>query len=1315
MRNVICFKKYHNKSKSTPFKAGSKILMTNDKPIKMLSRINILFLSVAILLHFDAVSQTVQRTINWDKAEKTFENTKGAKIKMVSFSHALTDEKDGFLPHYEENIRMPEYGTITATLSNEVYEPVTGNDIKSDKIDGSIKINAVPGMMRKIPYAIVTLIPLRKNQMTGQIEKLVRFSLKIEVNPEHHTKRLESYAGNSVLSTGTWYKVGVTGTNIYKLDYNYLKNTCGFDLANTNFSSIAVFGNGGGMIPDRNAVPRYDDLQENPTYIVDNNNNNRVDQGDYILFYGQGPDQWTYDSAYTGFDFQKNLYSDTNYYFITADQGTGKRIQTVASSSGANFTVSQFDDRAAHEVDQYNFLSSGKQWFGDMMSTLTPTVNINFSFPNIITTTPVKCNSYVIANSPYNSLITVSLNGSQQLFTHSTGGIQFVSYADAFEPSGYIGSFTAPSGNFSLAYTFNNQDATGSSFGYIYNVILNAQRAMIFTGGSMLFRSIASIGPTRISQFNLNSVTGTTHIWDVSDITAVQEITGTTSADVLSFTVPTPTLREFAAVDVNGSFSNPIGIYSIGHQNLHAIGQPNMLIITPDDMLSPSNDLAAFHSQNDRLTVKVAPLSQIYNEFGSGRRDISAIRDFIKMVYNKAADSSQIPRYVLLMGDGSFDPKDRVPDNNNQMPTYQSPYSQNILNSYTTDDFFACLDPTEGGDMGDYNNPELADVAVGRLPAANVTEAQGMVDKIKLYKSSSTLASWRNIVTFVSDEPYDKSPSNEFEGDADGLAESVRNNYPAYNVSKIYCDAYQRIATPGGARYPDVNTAILNQINTGTLIISYTGHGGVSNWANARIFNLSDIQNLQNHEKLPAFVTATCEFSRFDNPALKSAGEYLITNPSGGASAMITTVRPVYEDANTTLQTATYPFFFSQYHGHTPTVGEVMMQTKNAVIASTNINAREFVLLGDPAMTLDYPQYNVVTTKVDNVPITQPHDTLKALKYVTISGEVRDWTGAKMTTFNGTCFPLIYDKLGHYFTLQNDPGYAQFPYYAYKSTLFKGQCSVINGAFTFSFVVPKDINYAVGYGRISYYADNGSIDAHGYQNDIMIGGSSDSIITSKVGPTIRLFMNDDKFVYGGITDANPKLFAELTDQYGINTTGNGLGHDLTCILDANTQNPIVLNNYYQSALNNFRQGTVLYPFTNLTTGQHTIKMKAWDILNNSSEDNTEFVVASSAKLALQHVFNYPNPFTTNTQFMFEHNRPGEELNIMIQIYSVSGKLIKTIQQDMVSVGYRVDNVRWDGLDDYGDKIGKGVYVYKVHVKDAEGNTANQFQKLVVLR
>lgn len=1269
-------------------------------------------------MQFDAIGQTVQRTINWTPTDKTYQTVSGSKVIMPYFYGAVTSERNGFIPMYGENISISSYGAVTATLADEVYETVTNNNVKTDNIPAAIIVKAIPGMLRKRPYAIISFSPLRKNPITGRLEKLTKFSLTVNVTPERQTRSTQAYAGTSVLASGNWYKTGVTTAGVYKLDYDFLKNKCGFDLGNVSFSSIGVFGSGGGMVPDVNSVPRLDDLQENPTYIVDNNSNNKVDQGDYILFYAQGPDRWKYDTSLAHFLFEKNLYSDTNFYFITSDQGTNKRIATTSPGGSSARTITQFDDYAAHQEDKYNLLNSGKIWLGDRMSTLNPTVNLSFTFPNIVTSAPVWYKSLTAAASPYNSSISTSVNG-QNLLTQNFSYIHNDAYPDAYHtgPDPYEISFDSPSairtGTFNVStssldvtYTYSNPDVNSTSLGYIYNLMLNAKRSLTFTGNFMFFRSVASVGPGN-TQFTISGAPSGLHLWDVTDITAIQDISGTGG----NFIANTDRLKEFAAVDVNASFSTPYAAGKVENQNLHGIGLANMVIITSDDLMSASNDLAAYHSQMDHLSVKVVPLNQIYNEFGSGKQDISAIRDFVRMLYEKAGnDSAKIPQYLLLMGDGSFDPKNRTADNNNQMPTYESKESGNILSSYVTDDFFGCLDPTEGGDM---NNPELVDIAIGRIPAADNQEAQGIVDKIKLYKSTSSLASWRNVISFVGDEPWEGV--NDFQDEADHLGEVVRTTFPAYNVDKIICDAYQRLSTPGGGRYPDVNTAILNRINSGTLIMSYTGHGGINNWANARIFNLSDIQTLQNKEKLPLFVTATCDFSRFDDPTKKTAGEFLMTNAKGGAIALVTTVRPVYQQPNTVLQNSIFPFFFSSYHGRRPTIGEVMKLTKNAVLGSFTANTREFVLLGDPALTLDYPQYNVVTTAVDNVPVTQPHDTLKALKYVTISGEVRDANGSRLTSFNGTCYPLVFDKLTTFSTLQNDPTYPYRTFNTYKNSLFKGQCSITNGVFSFSFIVPKDINYAVGFGRISYYASNGSTDANGYQNDIIIGGSSDTLLSDKDGPKIKLYMNDEKFVYGGITDANPKLLAELWDTSGINTTGNGLGHDLTAVLDVNSKNPIVLNDYYQSALNNFRRGSVTYPFSSLTEGAHTLKIKAWDILNNSAEDNTEFIVAASAKLALKHVFNYPNPFTTRTQFMFEHNRPGQELKIQVQIYSVSGRLIKTIQEDIVATGYRVDDIRWDGLDDYGDKIGKGVYVYKVHVKDQQGSTADQFQKLVVLR
>ena len=870
-------------------------------------------------------------------------------------------------------------------------------------------------------------------------------------------------------------------------------------------------------------------------------------------------------------------------------------------------------------------------------------------------------------------------------------------------------------------------DPSGNAASYIDWFELFLKRSLSLSGDAMTFRNISSVGPGNLSHFILSNASGSTLVWDVTNLNSISQMATTLSGSQLSFNSHTDQLNEYIAFNPDAAFPNPNFVATVPNQNLHAIGQSNMVIVAFDDFVNASNDLAAFHRANDNITVSVVPLSQVYNEFASGKADISSIRDFMKMIYDRAgSDTSKLPRYLLLMGDGSYDPKSvpsdpkaRTPNAGNFVPCYESYDSYGQISSYVSDDFYGLLDDNEGGYIE--SGSQLMDIGVGRLPVGSETEAADMVAKIKSYKTTAAVCttcvtvatnnSWRNVVTFVAD--YLFNGGTIFEDGSDALAESVRAQYPVYNYDKIYVDAFKQVTTPAGDRFPDVNTAILNRINTGTLLMNWVGHGGESNWSNARIFNNADIIQLTN-QYYPFFITATCDFSRYDLPD-RTAGESLVVNGKGGAIGSLTTVRLVYEDANAALNGAVFNYMFAPYHGRYPTLGEICMETKNH--ANTDFtNTRKFTLLGDPALVLDYPRYNIATTMLNSKPVSQPMDTLKALTQVTIKGEIRDDNNNKLTSFSGTIYPLVYDKITPFQTLGQDDPYTVRTFKEFKSLLFKGKASVTNGDFSFTFIVPKDINYQFGTGRISYYADNGNnLDAHGYNETIVIGGSSDTAKSRTTGPVVNVYMNDTKFVFGGTTNASPMLLVELKDPGGINTTGNGLGHDLTAILDDNNQNKTILNNYYETALNDFTKGEVKYPFTNLADGRHTLKVKAWDIYDNSSEAYTEFIVTSNAQLALNHVYNYPNPFTTHTQFMFEHNSPCEDLNVSVQIYTISGKLVKSIVQQVHSIGYRVDNIEWDGLDDYGDVIGKGVYVYKLNVRDSNGQSAHKFEKLVVLR
>lgn len=1292
------------------------------RPVRLLIIAALTFFSVW------AKGQQFEVRLNWSTQLKTYHTTAGKSITQPTFTNATASSQYDLLPVYNlvTNASISS-GKVAVEILNPVYAPAGAIDNASLKF---IKTTATAygriSLYHKRPKLGLTVLPFRKNPGTGAIERLESFTLKATVTSSGQAKSLHSYAANSVLASGTWFKLSVNADGIYKIDFNFIKKNLGIDPSTINLSTLAIFGNGGGMVPDVAGGNRPDDLTENPTLFVDNNGNGKFDNGDFLLFYGQMADAWNYDTSSQTFSHQKNLYTDVNYYFLTTDAGTGKRVQTVSTGLIPSKTITTFDDHAYHDSDIVNLLESGKEWLGEEMTSFSNTQSLSFNFPNIVTGSPVKVVSELgisVPNSP--STTSLSING-QTVLTQTDAGISINSgteYPDLYEPNQNSGSFTANSAQMNVTYTFSPQsDPSGSAACYIDWIELTAQRQLSLFGNAMTFRSIASTSVPACN-FVLGNAGSSTVVWNVTSLGSISQMPGTLSGSNLSFTAATSQLQEFIAFNTNASFNNPVFVGSVPNQNLHAMGQPNMVIVVYDDFLSAANDLASYHRANDHITVTVVPVSQVYNEFGSGKPDISAIRDMIKMPYDRGgSDSALWPRCLLLFGDGSFDPKNRIADANNYINCYESYDSYEQIYSYTSDDFFGLLDDGDGGDIGDL---QYLDIGVGRLTADDETSAQNMVNKVKNYRNltaacatcvtANTNNSWRNVLSFVADYPY--QGVTDFEVNSEELAESTRASYPVYNYSKIYCDAYKLDPTPAGDRFPDCNAAILNQLNTGTLVINWVGHGDEVTWSNGRIFTYSEIQALQN-QYWPLFITATCDFSRYDQPS-ETGGETLLANASGGAIALISTVRLVYESSNTSIDDAVYDNnLFATSNGTYPILGQIIMNSKNnSAVTGDPVNDRKFTLLGDPALTLDYPQYNIVTDSVDHKLVTLPHDTLKALSQITVSGHVTDYNNNKLTSFSGTVYPEIFDKISHLQTLNNNDYGTVEPFVEYTSTLFKGTASIANGSFSFSFIVPKDINYQYGPGRISYYADNGvSTTANGYSNAITVGGASDTAHSRTIGPKMTLYMNDANFVNGGITNASPLMLVELQDPGGINTTGNGVGHNLTAIVDNNYQSPVILNNYYQSALNDFTKGEIRYPFSNLTAGNHTVQVKAWDIYDNSAEGTIEFVVTNNAQLSLNHVYNYPNPFTTHTEFMFEDNSPCDQLDVSIQIYSVSGRLVKNIVQQVQPTGYRVDGIVWDGLDDYGSPIGKGVYIYKLSVKDqTTGNSAHKFEKLVLLR
>jgi hypothetical protein len=746
-----------------------------------------------------------------------------------------------------------------------------------------------------------------------------------------------------------------------------------------------------------------------------------------------------------------------------------------------------------------------------------------------------------------------------------------------------------------------------------------------------------------------------------------------------------------------------------------------MIIITHPDFLQQADLLGEFHRTKDNLSVLVVTTHQVYNEFSSGAPDVSAIRDFARMLYRKAESIEQQPKYLLLIGDGSYNNHMHVSGNPNFIPTYQSVSSLNVANSYVSDDFYGMLDDNEGGSDNMFIWP--LDLGLGRLPVKNTEEAQGIVDKIMNYNKTENMRDWRNRILFVGDDGEHNEGTLHM-GQADALAETLRINYPQFVVKKVFLDAYQQISTSTGARYPDVNQAIYDNIHKGILIFNYTGHGNEKGLAEEQIITREQLASYTNAENLPLFITATCEFSRFDDMAIDeksgemheqpSAGEASLRNPGGGSIALLTTTRLVYAIDNYTLNSYFYQHVFKRdATGEYNRLGDVVRLTKNSI--NYDSNKLNFILLGDPALRLAIPNYNVVTDSLNGIQVSESLDTLKAFTEITIKGHVADLDQNIMTGFSGVIYPTVFDKPVKVTTLGNDDPEKIMDFEVQENVIYKGKANVNQGEFFFSFLVPKDISYSLGNGKICYYAQDSVEDASGYFKQFVVGGTSPFVIEDENGPLIELYMNDENFVSGGITDRNPQVFARISDISGINMSGNGIGHDIVGIIDEDATKPVVLNDYYEADLDDYKHGSLRYSLKNLEVGMHTLKLRVWDVFNNPSEAIIGFEVMDKDELVLKQVYNYPNPARDFTCFQFEHNKAGSEFRITIDIFDLSGRKIRTLEQVTYMEGFHSPPIEWDLRDQNGNLLRNGLYPYRIRVEDASGLLSDGFQKLLIHR
>ena len=1083
---------------------------------------------------------------------------------------------------------------------------------------------------------------------------------------------------NSVLSSGDFYKISVENDGVYQLTYSDFQQL-NISTNNLDISSIKLYGNGGGMLPSLNSDFRYSDLQENAIYIYDNNNNGVFNSEDYLLFFGQSSNEWKFDSIQNIFDYSEHLYSDKNYYFVTIDESSpGKRIGEKQNLANFSKTITSFNDFQVHEINSENLIQSGREWYGERFGIIDK-YSFEFNFSNLITSHPINIKTSVAARSLNQSTFNIKANNN---FVANVNVAKIVyDYATPYAFTGLNSSqFNSTSDQINIDVEYNYSE--NNAIGWLNYLQLNSRRALKITNNNLHFRDIQFLYSDEVGKYIISNATSNTQVWDVSDILNVKKLPTNLVGNEISFLDSLSNLNTYYAF--NSVFQKAELIGKIENQNLHNFGSEiEYVIITHPNFLSAANRLAEFHENEDNLVSRVVTPQQIYNEFSSGMQDASAIRDFLRMLYKRP--NSQL-KYGLLFGDGSYDNKDRVPNNTNYIPTFQSVQSTNPTQSYVTDDYYALLDDSDGDFVND-----LIDIGVGRLPVKNLSEANDMVNKIEDYYSTDALGDWRNSVAFVADDG-DQKDGNMFMTQANNHANYIDTNFQNINLNKIFLDSYLQESTPGGPRSPQAQNAINRVVDNGAFLVNYTGHGGPLGWSQERILEVDQIKSWDNKNKLPLFMTATCKFSCFDDPGKVSAGEYLLLNDNGGAIALLTTTRLVYAFPNYNLNTNFIDVLFEKYNGENPKLGDLYKQTK--VLSGSGANTRNFILLGDPAISLSYPKYNITTSSIP--------DTIKALQEVTISGEVRDDNGNILTNFNGVVFPTVYDKEIISVTLGQE-SCSPMPFRNQNNIIYKGTASVTSGQFSFSFVVPKDIENNYARGKISYYAsENSGDDASGSDDSFVIGGTAENIDYDYTGPEISLYINNRNFSTGGLTNNSPVLLADIIDFSGINTVGNGIGHDITAVLDNNFSNPFILNEYYKSNLNSYSEGVVEFPFENLEDGMHTLTLKVWDVFNNSSESSIDFYVSNDEIISVSEFLNYPNPFTNSTEFYFQLNQSDQLIDVNIDIFSMTGQHIDNLKQSFFNNGFRVGPINWNRNNKSGGSVSPGLYIANLSVEMENG-------------
>ena len=1100
----------------------------------------------------------------------------------------------------------------------------------------------------------------------------------------------ERYHSNSVLADGKWVKIRIPETGIYKLTNSALRSM-GFKEP----SKVRLFGYGGAVLPETDLHLLTDDLPEQALWR----------SSGYVLFYGQGPVSWKHTSK--GYEHEVNTYSDYGYYFLTDLQDSVMAsFNTLQTDTVPGVIIDTYPDYTVYDPDEFSWYRSGRRFFEKYDYASGYSRSYQFSLPGLASDT-VGMKIAFSASSSKTTSVSVSVNGKQtgEFKIGPTGSSAVASVGEAALES--RGQFTEQN---TVRLVHERQQGESGHLDYIS---LNYRRRLAMYGASTLFRVES---PMTDVSFSITGSNADVQVWKISDdgssaIVPSEYSDGTTVTLAASYT-PDDIL---VAVNTKGSFPEPVKVGEVMNQNLHSLDPVDMVIVVPASgkLTSAAQRLAAAHHSIDSLSVAVVRADMIYNEFSSGTPDATAIRRFMKMLYDRGGVQSA-PRYLLLMGDGAWDNRMHVSDWSGRNPDdyllcYESYESLSHTGSYVMEDYFGLLDDAEGRSL----LTEKVDVGVGRLPVRTASQARDKVDRIIEYMTGAYAGAWCNRILVLGDD----GDNNTHMYDADKVADVCQKANPAIDVRKIYWDAYQMEITASYNGYPSIRKQLLEQLDEGALIVNYSGHGSTEVLSHELVMNKADMSQLKS-KRLPFWITASCDISPFDSP-LESMGMNLMNNTDGGAIGILGTTRTVFANLNGVMNRSFSRYVLSRSSdGRLNALGDALRLAKNELVTAgegetdRTENKLHFVLLGDPALRLAVAELKAVVDSFNESDCAVT-DTAKAGAVVTVKGHI-ECNGERLSDYRGLLSSTVFDS-ERLITCRNNLKTAEQPFtFRYRDrVLYSGSDSVRNGEFTFSFPVPMDINYSNENGQILLFAKgNDGRNANGSFSNFAVGGTADGLSRDLAGPDIRLYLNTPGFLYGASVNATPMLVAELRDSSGLNTSGNGLGHDILLIIDNNPNWTWVLNSNFEQTAGDYTSGRVMFSIPELPEGRHELMLRAWDVMNNSSTVYLGFKVVTDLKPRFT-IDVTASPARESTAFVITHDRPGQNAAVTVQVSSSDGTLqwMKTVRDES---GSGVTVVDWNLHGNSGHRMQPGLYIVRASVGTDGGATSSASCKLVIV-